>query len=110
MYTLSGSLVGMSQDIGRMMAFSPGWLENQSVWLHMSYKFYLELLRAGLYEEFFGEIRTGLVPFMDDSFLKRITVDRQSRAACVRWDHPSLALLRAAGADCRHIDPFTLWQ
>ena len=54
--------------------------------------------------------KTPVVPFMDDSFLKRITVDRQSRAACVRWDHPSLALLRAAGADCRHIDPFTLWQ
>ena len=55
----------MSQDIGRMMAFTPGWLENQSVWLHMSYKFYLELLRAGLYEEFYTEIKTGLVPFMD---------------------------------------------
>ena len=30
----------------------------------MSYKFYLELLRAGLYTEFFEEIKTGLVPFM----------------------------------------------
>ena len=38
MYTISGSLKGMSMDIGRMMAFVPGWLENQSVWLHMSYK------------------------------------------------------------------------
>ena len=33
-------------QIGRMMAFVPGWLENQSVWLHMSYKYYLELLRG----------------------------------------------------------------
>ena len=48
-----------------MVAFSPGWLENESVWLHMSYKFYLELLRGGLYEEFYHEIKTGLVPFMD---------------------------------------------
>ena len=30
----------------------------------MSYKFYLELLRAGLYTEFFEELKTGLVPFM----------------------------------------------
>ncbi len=66
MYTLSESLVSMGQEVGRMKAFSAGWLENQSVWLHMSYKFYLELLRAGLYEEFYTELSTGLVPFMQD--------------------------------------------
>jgi hypothetical protein len=27
--------------------FHRGWLENQSVWLHMSYKYYLEILRKG---------------------------------------------------------------
>jgi hypothetical protein len=56
MYTLCESLAAMGQDVGRMKAFSPGWLENQSVWLHMSYKYYLELLRGGLYEEFFSEV------------------------------------------------------
>ena len=64
MYTLSESLDEMGPEVGRMKAFSAGWLENQSVFLHMSYKFYLELLRAGLYTEFFEEIKTGLVPFM----------------------------------------------
>ena len=29
MYFLSASLKGQSYDMGRMMAFSPGWLENQ---------------------------------------------------------------------------------
>lgn len=65
MFTLSESLQNMAQEIGRMKAFAPGWLENQSVWLHMSYKFYLELLRGELYEEFFTEISKGLVPFMN---------------------------------------------
>lgn len=65
MFTLSESLASIGPEIGRMVAFAPGWLENQSVWLHMSYKFYLELLRGGLYDEFFTEISTGLVPFMD---------------------------------------------
>lgn len=65
MFTISESLKSMGADVGRMVAFSPGWLENQSVWLHMSYKFYLELLRAGLYDEFFTEMQTGVVPFMD---------------------------------------------
>jgi hypothetical protein len=49
MYTLSASLKSIGPDVGRMVAFSPGWLENESVWLHMSYKFYLELLRGGMY-------------------------------------------------------------
>jgi hypothetical protein len=64
MFALSESLASMGSDVGRMKAFSPGWLENQSIWVHMSYKFYLEMLRGGLYEEFFAEIVSGLVPFM----------------------------------------------
>lgn len=78
MYTLSESLASMGQDVGRMKAFSPGWLENQSVWLHMSYKFYLELLRGGLYEEFFEEILTGLVPFMDNKVYGRSPLEAAS--------------------------------
>jgi hypothetical protein len=59
MYYVSASLKGQSYDMGRMMAFSPGWLENQSIWMHMSYKYYLELLRGKLYDEFFAEMRGG---------------------------------------------------
>lgn len=78
MFTISESLIGMGQDVGRMMAFSPGWLENQSVWLHMSYKFYLELLRGGLYDEFYTEIKTGLVPFMDNEVYGRSPLEAAS--------------------------------
>lgn len=78
MYMLSESLASMGQDVGRMKAFSPGWLENQSIWLHMSYKFYLELLRGGLYEEFFQEIQTGLVPFMDHELYGRSPLEAAS--------------------------------
>lgn len=78
MYTLCESLASMGQDVGRMKAFSAGWLENQSVWLHMSYKFYLELLRGGLYEEFFQEILTGLVPFMDNKVYGRSPLEAAS--------------------------------
>jgi hypothetical protein len=78
MYTLSASLKEIGPSVGRMVAFSPGWLENQSVWLHMSYKFYLELLRGGLYEEFFLEISTGLVPFMDSDVYGRSPLEAAS--------------------------------
>lgn len=78
MFTLSESLASMGSDVGRMVAFSPGWLENQSVWLHMSYKLYLELLRGGLYDEFFTEIATGLVPFMDSEVYGRSPLEAAS--------------------------------
>jgi hypothetical protein len=78
MFTMSESLKSAPPEVGRAKAFSPGWLENQSVWLHMSYKFYLELLRGRLYEEFFGEIKTGLVPFMDHSIYGRSPLEASS--------------------------------
>lgn len=78
MYMICESLKSMSQDIGRMMAFSAGWLENQSIWLHMSYKYYLEILRAGLYEQFFTEIQTGLVPYMDNEAYGRSPLEASS--------------------------------
>ena len=78
MYTLSESLSEMGPEVGRMKAFSPGWLENQSIFLHMSYKFYLEILRAGLYKEFYEEIKTGLVPFMDNEVYGRSPLEAAS--------------------------------
>ena len=65
MYKVCESLKGQPLTLGRMLAFPPGWLENESIWLHMSYKYLLELLRGRLFAEFFDEIKTGLVPFMD---------------------------------------------
>lgn len=35
MFRLNGDLSEMPDDIGRARAFSPGWLENGSIWLHM---------------------------------------------------------------------------
>jgi len=78
MYAISESLKGMSFEVGRMMAFAPGWLENESIWLHMSYKFYLEMLRAGLYEEFFEEMKTGLVAFLDPEVYGRSPLECSS--------------------------------
>jgi hypothetical protein len=78
MYKVGGSLKGQPLEIGRMMAFSPGWLENESIWLHMSYKWYLELLRAGLYKEFFAEIQKGVVCFMDTDVFGRSPLEAAS--------------------------------
>ncbi|MDF2922294.1 MAG: cellobiose phosphorylase [Paenibacillaceae bacterium] len=78
MYKTSVSLEGESHEIGRMRAFTPGWLERESVFLHMSYKYLLSLLKAGLYEEFFAEIRDSLVPFLDPAVYGRSTIENSS--------------------------------
>lgn len=78
MYKISESLQGQPFEVGRMMAFNPGWLENESVWMHMSYKWYLELLRAGLYDQYFEEIKTGVVCFMDPAVFGRSPLEAAS--------------------------------
>lgn len=90
MFKISGSLKDMGQDVGRMKAFSPGWLENESIWLHMSYKWYLELLRGGLYEEFFTEMKTGLVPFMPADVYGRNPVEASSFIVSSAFPDPKL--------------------
>lgn len=90
MYTMSASLKGLSFDIGRELAFAPGWLENQSVWLHMSYKFYLELLRHGLFDEFYNEMTSGaMLPFMDPKVYGRSLLECSSFIASSAFEDPA---------------------
>lgn len=78
MYKLNAPLEGQSFEIGRAKAFTPGWLENESIWLHMEYKYLLELLRAGLYDEFFEDFRNALVPFLDPATYGRSVLENSS--------------------------------
>ena len=64
-YQTSVSLDAFSNEIGRIRAFTKGWLERESNFLHMTYKYLLGLIKAGLYDEFYEELDTNLVCFMD---------------------------------------------
>jgi len=89
MYLLSADLKGQSYDMGRMMAFAPGWLENQSVWMHMSYKYYLELIRGGLFEELFEEMKGGgMLPYMDPDVYGRSLMECSSFIASSKFPDP----------------------
>ena len=90
MVKICAPLDGMSFEVGRMMAFAPGWLENESIWLHMSYKFYLQLLRGGLYDEIFAEMATGLVAFMDPEVYGRSPLESSSFLASSAHPDPSI--------------------
>ncbi|GMH82015.1 hypothetical protein TrVE_jg188 [Triparma verrucosa] len=112
-YTVSASLVGQSIDMGRMMAFSPGWLENQSIWTHMSYKFYLQLLRGKLYEVFFGELTGGgMLPFQDPMVYGRSLMECSSFVASSAFpdsdQHGRGFLARLSGSTAEFLSMWTL--
>ncbi|MCR4336921.1 MAG: hypothetical protein NUV91_03860, partial [Candidatus Omnitrophica bacterium] len=78
MYRLNASLSSESEEVGRMCAFPPGWLENASIWLHMEYKYLLEILRSGIYEEFFETFKDVLIPFQKAERYGRSTLENSS--------------------------------
>ena len=78
MYKVNASLEYQPHHIGRARAFTPGWLENESIWLHMEYKYLLEVLKAGLYNEFFEDFKQALIPFLDPMVYRRSPLENSS--------------------------------
>lgn len=111
MYKVNESLAEQPNQIGRARAFTPGWLENESVWLHMEYKFLLELLKAGLGREFWQEARKALVPFLNPVMYGRSTTENSS--FIVSSVHPDVRLhgrgfvARLSGSTAEFLE---MWQ
>ncbi len=105
MYKVNESLSSVSFEAGRAAAFSPGWLENESIWLHMEYKYLLELLKSGLYEEFAQAFRTAAVPFLDPERYGRSPLENVSFLASsanpdpARWGQGFVARLSGSTAE-----------
>ncbi|MBE3137693.1 MAG: cellobiose phosphorylase, partial [Thermoplasmata archaeon] len=78
MYKVNESLSDQPMEIGRIKTFSPGWFENESIWLHMEYKYLLELVRCGLYEEFYQDLRHMGIPFLDPAMYGRSILENSS--------------------------------
>ena len=78
MYKLNINITAESEEIGRTRVFPRGWLENESIWLHMEYKYLLELLRQGLYDEFYQDLATCCIPFMDPDRYGRSILENSS--------------------------------
>jgi hypothetical protein len=90
MIKVNAPIASASQDIGRITVFTRGWLENESIWLHMEYKYLLELLRNGLAQEFFSIAKTALVPFFNPNAYGRSIFENSSFIASSA--HPDEAL------------------
>eukprot|EP00980_Cylindrotheca_fusiformis_P015436 scaffold4343_cov144-Cylindrotheca_fusiformis.AAC.14 len=112
MYYLSASLAGETYDMGRQIAFAPGWLENQSIWMHMSYKYYLQLIRGKLYDKFFSEMKGGgILPFMDPTVYGRPLMECSSFIASSAFPDPGQHgrgfLARLSGSTAEFMD---IWK
>jgi hypothetical protein len=107
MYRVNTPLDDESFEIGRSKIFSPGWLENESIFLHMHYKFMLETLRSGLATEFFDDLRRGLVAFHDPAVYGRSPLENSSFIASSRFPdakvHGTGFVARLSGATAEWI-------
>ncbi len=113
MYKVSATLQGQSYDIGRIMSFASGWLENGSVWIHMSYKFYLQLIRQGLFKEFYDEMKSGgMLPFVNASVYGRPVMECSSFIASSSFEDPSVQgrgfLARLSGSTAEFLSMWLL--
>lgn len=90
MYKTSASIEPLSMENGRIRAFTPGWLERESVFLHMEYKYFLGMLKAGLYEEFYTAIGGALIPYQDPAVYGRSILENSSFLASSVNPDPSV--------------------
>lgn len=90
MYKVNASLDQETYEIGRARAFTPGWLENESIWLHMEYKYLLELLKSGLYEAFIEDFKSAAIPFQKEERYGRSILENSSFLASSANPDPKL--------------------
>jgi len=78
MYRLNANLEKEPLEIGRSRIFPRGWLENESIWLHMEYKYLLATLKAGLYKEFYEDFYNCAICFLKPEIYGRSPVENSS--------------------------------
>src|SRR5690606_1292871 len=88
LYKTSASLETETLSIGRARAFTPGWLEREASFVHMSYKYLIGLFKSGLYDQYYEAIKTGMIPFMDPLVYGRSTLENVSFIATSNNPNP----------------------
>lgn len=78
MYKVCESLTEAPFEIGRVKAWGAGWIENESVYTHMEYKYLLGLVISGRYKEFYRDAATMLMPYLDPEAYGRNPLDNVS--------------------------------
>lgn len=108
MYKVNESLADQPHEIGRARTFSPGWFENESIWLHMEYKYMLELLRNELYDQFYSDFKNVFIPFLKPEIYGRSILENSSFIVSSANPDPSIHgngfVARLSGATAEFIN------
>ncbi|RMH69379.1 MAG: hypothetical protein D6675_12715 [Gemmatimonadetes bacterium] len=108
MFKVNESLAREPMEIGRARTFSPGWFENESIWLHMEYKYMLELLKNGFYTAFYHDFRHVFVPFFNPEIYGRSILENSSFIVSSANPDPSIHgngfVARLSGATAEFIN------
>lgn len=90
MYKTSDDLDAYGYEIGRIRAFTKGWLEREANFLHMTYKYLYGLLKSGNLDLFFAEAGDNFVCFMDPEVYGRSTLENSSFIATANNPDPAV--------------------
>jgi hypothetical protein len=109
MFKLNASLEKEPYEVGRSRVFKPGWLENESIWLHMEYKYLLELVKAGCMKEFYDAMKGAFVCNLDPQMYGRSVLENSSFIASSAyvnknvWGRGFVARLSGSTIEAMHI-------
>jgi hypothetical protein len=90
MYKTSDDLDGETIEIGRIRAFTKGWLERESDFMHMTFKYLFGLLKSGEYDAFFHDIKTNMPPFLNAKMYGRSIYENSSFIATSNNPDPAV--------------------
>ncbi|ACS89386.1 hypothetical protein [Thermococcus sibiricus] len=111
MYKLNAPLKDQPIEIGRARAFTPGWLENESIWLHMEYKYMLELIKSKVYDEFYQDFKHVIIAFLDPAVYGRSPLENSSFIVSSAYPDESLHgtgfVARLTGANAEFL---SIWK
>ena len=111
MYKVSADLSEETPELGRANAFTRGWLEHESIWLHMEYKYLLEMLKNGFYDQFFEAFLDALIPFQPPEHYGRSILENSSFLASSANPDPGTHgrgfVARLSGATAEFLE---MWQ
>lgn len=88
LYLTSRPLDDETLTIGRARAFTKGWLEREACFMHMSYKYLIGLMKSGLYDEYYEDLKTSMPPFMDPEVYGRSLLENVSFIATSNNPNP----------------------
>lgn len=112
MYKTSDDLNAYGYEIGRIRAFTKGWLEREANFLHMTYKYLLGILKSGNYDLFFEEAKDNFVCNMDSIQYGRSTLENSSFIATSNNPNPKLHgqgfVSRLSGSTAEMLSIFTV--